>query len=85
MVNGSKYRGDPAALPPSSGYAGGRPVGDGVVGISRGTWLFFAGFGVLGTFTTAINIALPMFFDPAPSGIEAQAVLRHDPLRMARG
>jgi hypothetical protein len=84
MVNGSTSPLNASVPPPSSDRAGTRLASDGIAGISRGTWLFFAAFAVLGTLTTATNIALPMFFDPAPSGIEAQAALRHDSQRMAR-
>jgi hypothetical protein len=48
------------------------------------TWRWFAAIAALGTLTTAYNTGALLFIDPAPQGIEAQAVLRDDALRMSR-
>jgi hypothetical protein len=50
----------------------------------RSTWWWFALVALVGTATTALNTAIPMFMSPPPQGVEAQAVLRVDPLYMLR-
>jgi hypothetical protein len=51
---------------------------------ARGVWRAFFIIALFGVATTAYNTTIPMFYAPAPVGIEAQAVLRHDWLRLSR-